>query len=81
MPLYEYYCSDCEFKFEALRPMSKADHPIQCKHCEGIRTSRAISLFAALSKGDNGPSQAIAGTGGGGGCGSCAGGSCGTCGI
>jgi putative FmdB family regulatory protein len=78
MPLYEYYCSDCRFKFEALRPMSKADDSIQCKHCESMHTSRAISLFAAFSKGEGGTSQAVAG--GGGGCGGCAGGACSTCG-
>ena len=33
MPLYEYYCADCQTKFETLRPMSKADEPIQCKQC------------------------------------------------
>jgi len=79
MPLYEYYCADCRTKFEALRSMSKADDPIQCKHCESMQTSRAISLFAAFSKGNGGATQTIAGAGGG--CGSCAGGSCGSCGI
>jgi putative FmdB family regulatory protein len=79
MPLYEYYCEDCRTKFEALRPMSKADAAIQCKNCESMQTSRAISLFAAYSKGEGGTSQAVAGAGGG--CGSCAGGTCGTCGV
>ena len=79
MPLYEYYCEGCLTKFDALRPMSKADAPIQCKNCESMQTSRAISLFAAFSKSDGGASQAVAGTGGG--CGGCAGGSCGTCGM
>ncbi|MDX1522756.1 MAG: zinc ribbon domain-containing protein [Anaerolineae bacterium] len=46
MPLYEYYCADCRDTFEALRPMSKADAPIQCKSCESMKTSRALSLFA-----------------------------------
>jgi putative FmdB family regulatory protein len=77
MPVYEYYCADCRTKFEALRPMSKADAPIQCKQCESMHTSRAISLFAAYSKGDGGASRAVAG---GGGCGGCAGGTCSTCG-
>ena len=47
MPLYEYYCADCRDTFEVLRPMSKADAPIQCKSCESVKTSRALSLFAA----------------------------------
>jgi len=28
MPLYEYYCADCDIKFEALRRISQADSPI-----------------------------------------------------
>lgn len=79
MPVYEYYCEDCRTKFDALRPMGKSDDPIQCKNCESVRTSRAISLFAAFSKGEGGTSKAVAGTGGG--CASCAGGTCSTCGM
>jgi putative FmdB family regulatory protein len=75
MPVYEYYCRDCKTKFEALRPMSKADAPIACKQCEGKHTSRMLSRFAAHSGG-----KAVAGTGGGG-CASCGGGSCSTCGA
>jgi putative FmdB family regulatory protein len=75
MPIYEYYCRDCKTKFEALRPMSKADAPIACKQCEGKHTSRMLSRFAAHSGG-----KAVAGTGGGG-CASCGGGSCSTCGV
>lgn len=54
MPLYEYYCAECRTKFEALRPMDKADTPIQCKHCESMRTSRALSLFATHTKAEAG---------------------------
>jgi len=75
MPVYEYYCRDCKTKFEALRPMSKADAPIACKQCEGKHTRRMLSQFAAHSGG-----KAVAGTGGGG-CASCGGGSCSTCGA
>lgn len=75
MPLYEYYCTACKTKFEALRPMSKADEAIQCKHCESMQTSRVLSLFAVGStvSAEHGPSPA--GGGGGGGC--CGGGACG----
>lgn len=75
MPVYEYYCRDCKTKFEALRPMSKADAPIACIKCEGKHTRRAVSVFAAHSGG-----KAISGAGGGG-CASCGGGSCSTCGA
>ena len=77
MPLYEYNCADCGIKFEKLRAMSKADAPVACSNCGSNATARAISLFSAISKGSNGGSRTVAGTGGG--CGSCAGGHCGTC--
>jgi putative FmdB family regulatory protein len=74
MPVYEYYCTDCRKKFEALRPMSKANAPIVCKNCDGKHTSRVLSVFAAHSEG-----KAVSGAGGGG-CASCGGGSCASCG-
>ena len=52
MPLYEYYCSNCRTKFEALRPMSQADAPIECEHCDSKRTARVLAVaFFALSNG------------------------------
>jgi putative FmdB family regulatory protein len=80
MPLYEYHCADCHARTEALRPMSKADEPVECCRCHGWHTSRQLSAFVAFSKGDGGSAaRAVAGAGGG--CGSCAGGHCGTCGA
>lgn len=75
MPLYEYYCTDCRTKFEALRPMSKADATIQCKSCESMRTSRVLSLFATHTKseGSSNFSPNFSGNMGGG----CCGGHCG----
>lgn len=73
MPLYEYYCADCREKFDTIRPMSKADEPVQCKHCESMRTSRMLSLFAAPPKGQgNAGFTGPAPMGGG-----CCGGACG----
>ena len=73
MPLYEYYCADCQTKFDALRPMSKADEDIECKNCESIRTSRVLSLFATFSKENGGAGQSTMPAGFGG----CCGGGCG----
>ena len=78
MPLYEYRCTECQAKFEKLRPMSQADAPIACAICGSSATARALSLFSAISKGSNGSTQRVSGTGCG--CGSCSGGSCATCG-
>ena len=76
MPLYEYYCADCEIKFEVLRRMSQADSPIACVRCEGMNTSRAISLFSAVSKGNGGESRSLSGSSA---CASCSAASCATC--
>ncbi len=51
MPLYEYYCSNCRTKFDALRPMKEADAPIKCEHCDSKRTARVLSVFFAASSG------------------------------
>lgn len=61
MPVYEYYCSHCQTKFEARRSMREADAPIKCEHCESERTGRVLSLFFAVSGG-----QPVSGLGGGG---------------
>ena len=49
MPIYEYACPTCGYKFEKLQSMSAtgADCPI----CEQP-AKRSISVFAAVSKGD-----------------------------
>ena len=77
MPIYEYHCADCDRDFEKLRPMSKASAPAPCVHCGGQHTTRAISLFSAITKGGNGESRSVSGTGGG--CSSCAATSCANC--
>jgi len=77
MPLYEYNCAACDTLFEKLRPMSKVDSPVSCAQCGSADTSRALSLFAAISKSSNGSSSPVSGTGSG--CGSCAATSCATC--
>lgn len=74
MPMYEYYCPDCHTKFEALRPMSKADEAIICKQCEGERATRTLSLFATFSSESN---RVIKMSGAGHGGGGCCGGACG----
>jgi putative FmdB family regulatory protein len=68
MPVYEYYCSSCNTKFEALRPMKDADVPIPCEACESRRTARVLSVFFAASKG-GGDGEAVSLGGGGCGCG------------
>jgi putative FmdB family regulatory protein len=35
MPLYEYYCEDCDGIYELLRPMREASNPQPCPVCDG----------------------------------------------
>ena len=71
MPLYEYHCPTCSYRFEKLQPMSAAG--ADCPNCEQP-AKRAISVFARVGGASEEPSF---GAGplpplGGGGC--CAGG-------
>ncbi|MBN1139960.1 MAG: zinc ribbon domain-containing protein [Anaerolineae bacterium] len=77
MPIYEYVCGDCGAKFDKMRPMSQANAPLNCAQCGSSATSRALSLFAAVSKGSNGESKAVSGAGHS--CASCSGTHCATC--
>ncbi len=79
MPVYEYYCRECDKRFEALRPMSQMDAPIACPRCNASDARRAISVFAAVSRESGGGSRMIASSAPSG-CGGCAGGNCASCG-
>jgi putative FmdB family regulatory protein len=75
MPLYEYYCPQCETRFELLRPMSRSDHAATCPNGhEGAQ--RVVSVFSAVSKGVGGDTASIAG---GSSCDTCSSSSCSTC--
>jgi putative FmdB family regulatory protein len=58
MPIYEYHCADCGAKFDKMRPMSQVSAPINCVQCGSSATSRALSLFAAVSRSSSGESRA-----------------------
>jgi putative FmdB family regulatory protein len=77
MPVYEYQCADCDTTFEMLRRMSMANAAATCSQCGSHATSRAISLFSAISKNSSGETQAVSGTGSS--CASCAATNCATC--
>ena len=48
MPIYEYYCPNCDAEFEALRPASRADEAVPCKTC-GTSGERQLSTFSFKS--------------------------------
>lgn len=55
MPLYEYQCPTCGTRFEALRPMSRADEPASCPHGHPGST-RVLSVFASGGRSTESPS-------------------------
>lgn len=47
MPIYVYYCEECQLEIEEIRPLSMADAPMVCPAC-GRQCRKTPSLFAAL---------------------------------
>ena len=70
MPIYEYLRPTCSHKFDKLQSMN--DRGSDCPRC-GQPARLSISLFSAVSTGEDGDVGSVAGMGG---CGACAGGSC-----
>ncbi len=75
MPLFEYYCSNCQSKFELLVSHKHADDVV-CMKCHSEKVRRLLSVFATprsnVATADGGSDSAPSM----GGCG-CGGGSCG----
>jgi len=61
MPIYEYFCPNCNLKFELLRPLSQSDEIVSCPHCHN-GAKRMFSSFASFSKGTEGVSAPIGGS-------------------
>ncbi|MDP6647632.1 MAG: zinc ribbon domain-containing protein [Dehalococcoidales bacterium] len=76
MPIYEYQCLECEFKFELLRPLSRSGEDAACPHCREC-SPRVLSTFASFSVTEGGVAAPL----GGNSCGGCASTSCGTCAV
>ena len=74
MPIYEYVCTDCEAKFELLRPLSQANEGAACPQCQQ-EAERILSTFACFSVDERGLSSPVGGSS----CTSCGAGSCTTC--
>ena len=49
MPIYEYYCENCDKRFEALRPMREASEPVPCPDCQRDAPRIMPTSFAAMS--------------------------------
>jgi len=75
MPIYEYFCPQCNFKFELLRPLSQVDEIASCPYCHSS-AKRIFSSFASPSKGADEISTSIGGSSP---CSTCSATSCATC--
>lgn len=48
MPVYEYYCENCQLEYELIRPVSKMDDPAPCANCHQ-NGQRQLSNFSFKS--------------------------------
>ncbi|MBA7492366.1 hypothetical protein ES702_02916 [subsurface metagenome] len=58
MPIYEYFCPHCNFKFELLRPLSQSNEVASCPHCHN-GAKRVFSSFNSPSGNTEGTSAPI----------------------
>ena len=66
MPIYEYYCPECEVEFEKLVRMSEADAQQTCPECGGRRSHKKLSTFATSGGSTSRGASASSSCGGGG---------------
>lgn len=76
MPIYEYFCSKCESKFELLRSLSRASEGADCPRCH-ISAERILSTFASFAKDESGMTAPVGGSS----CAGCSAASCDTCNL
>jgi len=76
MPIYEYFCPQCDLKFELLRPSSQSSETASCPRCDN-GAERIFSSFACSSKSSEGISTPLGRTSP---CSTCSAPSCTTCG-
>jgi len=50
MPLYEYYCENCDEVFETLRSLSASEEPATCPKCGGEAGRIMPTTFASMSR-------------------------------
>ena len=65
VPIYEYYCPDCDVEFEKLVRLAEANTVQDCPECGGRHTQKKLSVFAT-SGGSTGTGAAASSCGGGG---------------
>lgn len=80
MPIYEFYCSDCNKAFDVLCSMKSDLSSITCDTCQGKNVSKKVSSFATSGGTKTLDLGGGSEQGGGHSCGSCSTHSCGSCG-
>ena len=65
MPIYEYYCPECDVEFEKLVKLAEANAVQDCPECGGRHTQKKLSVFAT-SGGSTGAGAAASSCGSGG---------------
>ncbi len=75
MPIYEYFCPECNLKFELLFPLSQASEAAFCPQCHG-KVNRILSSFNCSRRGSE---DLSGGTGGSSPCSTCSAISCNGC--
>lgn len=53
MPIYEYRCNACRWRFSVLVGVIAQDDPVRCPRCGGTDAARLISRFARLRNEDD----------------------------
>ncbi|MBI3039254.1 zinc ribbon domain-containing protein [bacterium] len=48
MPIYEFFCDDCQKKFDVLCSMSADLSAISCEYCDGKHVMKKVSGFAVV---------------------------------
>ncbi|MEO0136277.1 MAG: zinc ribbon domain-containing protein [candidate division WOR-3 bacterium] len=56
MPVFEFRCCDCNFKFEELILKKSEIENIRCPQCSSKNIEKLFSIFGFGSKGTNGES-------------------------
>ena len=62
MPIYEYFCAECDFQFEQMRPLSQATETAVCPKCHKP-ARRKMSTFAAFTTSVSGVPKTVPGAG------------------
>ena len=55
MPVYEYQCNACDYKFELLQSVNARPEDTACPQCEHANVHRLMSAFASQVKGEQKP--------------------------